>query len=157
MSTLTSIPVSNLKRFLALQDQYKHELMSDQRLDEAAKVAARRQLLLENKQVNPYWALPQVKAMSRQLNRLTKRIRQPYGATAPTEEAEEDDPADDFAAGPVQAMVKRFLKPSKPPTTIKRHRPTLPSDVLEYNTRRWSLLLPDDPNPQAHPSRVLSW
>ena len=49
MSTLTSIPVSNPKRFLALQDQYKHELMGDQRLDEAAKVAARRQVLLENK------------------------------------------------------------------------------------------------------------
>ena len=120
MSTLTSIPVSNPKRFLALQDHYKHALMGDQRLEEAAKLAARRQLLLENKKVDPYWAAPQVKAMSRQLNRLTKRIRQPYGAIAPTEEEEEDDPADDFAAGPVQAMVKRFLKPTKPPTTIKK-------------------------------------
>ena len=126
MSTLTSILISNPKRFLALQDQYKHELMSDQRLDEAAKVAARRQLLLENKQVNPSWALPQVKAMSRQLNRLTKRIRQPYGAAAPTGDADEDDPADDFAAGPVQAMVKRFLKPTKPPTTIKKTPPNPP-------------------------------
>ena len=126
MSTLTSIPVSNPKRFLALQDQYKHELMSDQRLDEAAKVAARRQLLLENKKVDPYWAAPQVKAMSRQLNRLTKRIRQPYGAMAPSTEEEEDDPADDFAAGPVQAMVKRFLKPPKPPTTIKKTPPNPP-------------------------------
>ena len=120
MSTLTSIPVSNPKRFLALQDQYKHELMGDQRLDEAAKVAARRQVLLENKQVNPYWALPQVKAMSRQLNRLTQRIRQPYGAAAPKDDVDEEDPADDFAAGPVQAMVKRFLKPLKPPNTIKQ-------------------------------------
>ena len=123
MSTLTSIPVSNPKRFLALQDQYKHELMSDQRLDEAAKVAARRQLLLENTKVDPYWAVPQVKAMGRRLNHLTKRIRQPYGATAPSTEEDEDDPADDFAAGPVQAMVKRFLKPSKPPTTIKKTPP----------------------------------
>ena len=123
MSTLTSIPVSNPKRFLALQDRYKHELMSDQRLDEAAKVAARRQLLLENTKVDPYWAVPQVKAMGRRLNHLTKRIRQPYGATAPSTEEDEDDPADDFAAGPVQAMVKRFLKPSKPPTTIKKTPP----------------------------------
>ena len=126
MSTLTSIPVSNPKRFLALQDHYKHALMGDQRLEEAAKVAARRQLLLENKKVDPHWAVPQVKAMSRQLNRLTKRIRQPYGAVAPTEEEEEDDPADDFAAGPVQAMVKRFLKPSKPASTIKKTPPNPP-------------------------------
>ena len=126
MSTLTSIPISNPKRFLALQDQYKHELMGDQRLDEAAKVAARRQVLLENKQVNPYWALLQVKAMSRQLNRLTQRIRQPYGTAAPKDDEDEDDPADDFAAGPVQAMVNRFLKPTKPPTTIKKTPPNPP-------------------------------
>ena len=84
MSTLTSIPVSDPKRFLALQDRYKKDLMGDQRLEEASKVAARRQLLLENKHVDPDWALPQVKAMSRKLNRLTQRIRQPYGAAPPT-------------------------------------------------------------------------
>ena len=89
--------------------------MGDQRLEEAAKVAARRQLLLENKQVHPNWALPQVKAMSRKLNRLTQRIRQPFGATPRTEDLDEEDTADDFAAGPVQAMVKRFLKPAPPP------------------------------------------
>ena len=69
--------------------------------------------------MDPHWALPQVKAMGRKLNRLTRRIRQPFGAATPTEVDEEDDPADDFAAGPVQAMVKRFLKPS----TIKRTPP----------------------------------
>ena len=116
MSTLTSIPISDPKRFLALQQRYQQELMGDQRLEEAAKVAARRQLLLENNKVDPHWALPQVKAMSRKLDRLTRRIRQPFGAAPPTEVDEEDDPADDFAAGPVQAMVKRFLKP---PSAIK--------------------------------------
>ena len=117
MSTLTSIPISDPKRFLALQQRYQQELMGDQRLDEAAKVAARRQLLLENNKVDPHWALPQVKAMSRKLDRLTRRIRQPFGTATPTEVDEEDDPADDFAAGPVQAMVKRFLKPA--PSAIK--------------------------------------
>ena len=116
MSTLTSIPISDPKRFLALQQRYQQELMGDQRLDEAAKVAARRQLLLENKKVDPHWALPQVKAMGRKLDRLTRRIQQPFGPAPPTEVDEEDDPADDFAAGPVQAMVKRFLKP---PSAIK--------------------------------------
>ena len=119
MSTLTSIPISDPKRFLALQQRYQQELMGDQRLEEAAKVAARRQLLVENKKVDPNWALPQVKAMSRKLNRLTRRIRQPFGTAPPTEVDEEDDPADDFVAGPVQAMVKRFLKPDKPPSAIK--------------------------------------
>ena len=85
MSTLTSIPISDPKRFLALQQRYQQELMGDQRLDEAAKVAARRQLLLENNKVDPNWALPQVKAMSRKLDRLTRRIRQPFGAGTPTE------------------------------------------------------------------------
>ena len=126
MSTLTSIPISDPKRFLALQQRYQQELMGDQRLEEAAKVAARRQLLLENPKVDPNWALPQVKAMSRKLNRLTRRIRQPFGAAPPTEVDEEDDPADDFAAGPVQAMVKRFLKPDKPPTAIKTTPPNPP-------------------------------
>ena len=151
MSTLTSIPISNPKRFLALQDQYKHDLMSDQRLDEAAKVAARRQLLLENKHVNPYWAVPQVKAMSRQLNRLTKRIRQPYGVAAPTADEDEDDPADDFAAGPVQAMVKRFLKPSKPPTTIKKTPPNPP--VRRPRVQHTPVVTPSPrrPKPPASP------
>ena len=103
MSTLTSSPVSDPKRFLALQDRYKHELMGDQRLEEASKVAARRQMLLENKHVDPNWALPQVKAMSRKLNRLPPRIRQPFGAAPPSDDVDEEDPADDFAAGPVQA------------------------------------------------------
>ena len=151
MSTLTSIPISNPKRFLALQDQYKHELMSDQRLDEAAKVAARRQLLLENTKVDPYWAVPQVKAMGRRLNHLTKRIRQPYGATAPSTEEDEDDPADDFAAGPVQAMVKRFLKPSKPPTTIKKTPPNPP--VRRPRVQHTPVVTPSPrrPKPPASP------
>ena len=118
MSTLTSIPISNPKRFLALQEHYKQDLVGDQRLNEAAKLAARRQLLLENKKVDPYWAAPQVKAMGRKLDRLTKRIRQPYGTPGAIAEEEEEDPADDFAAGPVQAMVKRFLKPA--PSAIKK-------------------------------------
>ena len=46
MSTLTSIPISDPKRFLALQDGYKQELMGDLRLEEASALAARRQLLL---------------------------------------------------------------------------------------------------------------
>ena len=117
MSMLTSIPVSDPKRFLMLQQRYQQELMGDQRLEEAAKVAARRQLLLENTKVDPAWALPQVKAMGRKLHRLTRRIRQPFGTAPPTDADEEDDPADDFAAGPVQAMVKRFLKPA--PSAIK--------------------------------------
>ena len=151
MSTLTSIPVSDPKRFLALQDKYKHELMNDQRLDEAAKVAARRQLLLENKHVNPCWALPQVKAVSRQLNRLTQRIRQPYGAAPLMDDVDEDDPADDFAAGPVQAMVKRFLKPVKPPATIKKTPPNPP--VRRPRVQHTSVVTPSPrrPKPPATP------
>lgn len=114
MSTLTSIPVSDPKRFLTLQDSYKQELMGDTRLEEASAVAARRQMLMENPRVDPDWALPQVKAMSRKLNRLTKRIRQPFGNAPPTGEmfpGDADDAADDFAAGPVQALVKRLIPP----------------------------------------------
>lgn len=98
MSTLTSIPVSDPKRFLTLQDSYKQELMGDLRLEEASALAARRQMLLENGQVDPNWALPQVKAMSRKLHRLTKRIRQPFGSTPSSSEMfpqDTDDPAED--------------------------------------------------------------
>jgi len=125
MSNLTSIPVSDPKRFLSLQDEYKQSLMGDMRLEEASDLAARRQLLLENRNVPPEWALPQVKAMSRKLNRLTKRIRQPFGIAGPATTpsmfpADSDDPAEDFAAGPVQALVRRLVQPASaiktPPT-----------------------------------------
>lgn len=104
--------------------------MGDQRLDEAAEVVARRQLLLENKNVDPNWALPQVKVLSRKLNRLTKRIRQPFGAVTSNRDVDEDETADDFAAGPVQALVKRLVKPISAikvePLTIKKTPPNKP-------------------------------
>ena len=77
-------------------------------------------MLLENKQVDPHWALPQVKAMSRKLHRLTQCIRQPFGSTPSSEDMfppEMEDTADDFAAGPVQALVKHLIQSS--PAAIK--------------------------------------
>lgn len=119
-STLTSIPISDPKRFLALQDGYKQELMGDLRLEEASGLAARRQMLLENTRVDPDWALPQVKAMSCKLHRLTQRIRQPFGLTPSSSDmfpGSADDPSEEFAAGPVQALVKRLIQPT--PSSIK--------------------------------------
>lgn len=133
MSTLTSIPVSDPKRFLALQDGYKQELMGDTRLEEASALAARRQLLMENRQVDPNWVLPQVKAMSRKLNRMTKRIRQPFGNAPPTNEMfpeDADDAAEDFAAGPVQALVKRLIQPSPIKTPANRPSVKRKADAL---------------------------
>lgn len=107
--------------------------MGDQRLEEASKVAARRQLLLENQHVDPAWKLPQIKALGRKLDRLTKRIRQPFGTALPSEDADVDaeDTADDFAAGPVQALVKKLMKPAtikKTPANkpVRRHRQLTP-------------------------------
>lgn len=111
MSTLTSIPISDTKRFFELQDAYKGELMGDTRLEEASALAARRQLLLENPNVDADWALPQVKAMSRKLNRLTKRIREPFGPAPPAHNMFPEDVDNDFAAGPVQALAQRLVSP----------------------------------------------
>lgn len=111
MSTLTSIPISDPKRFLELQDNYKGELMGDTRLEEASALAARRQLLLENPKVDADWALPQVKAMSRKLNRLTRRIREPFGSAPPAHNMFPEDVDNDFAAGPVQALAQRLVSP----------------------------------------------
>lgn len=113
MSTLTSIPVSDPKRFLTLQESYRGELMGDHRLEEASALAARRQLLLENTRVDPDWALPQVKAMSSKLNSLTRRIRQPFGAAQANVLADEED----FVAGPVQALANRLASPLMRPGT----------------------------------------
>ena len=144
MSTLTSIPVSNPQRFLTLQEGYKQELMGDLRLEEASALAARRQLLLENKQVSPEWALPQVKAMSRKLHRLTTKIRQPFGTPAHTMfPTDADDPAEALAAGPVQALVQRILQPPTPspiktpaqPGPAKRRAPVL-TPQLTPSTRK---------------------
>lgn len=145
MSTVTSIPVSDPKRFLTLQDRYKQELMGDQRLEEASAVAARRQMLLENQQVAPEWALPQVKAISQKLNRLTRRIRQPFGTAPSSEDLDAEDTTDDFAAGPVQAIVKRLIQPfpAKPPPPIKEtpankriRKRRLPTPVVTPTPRR---------------------
>ena len=111
MSTLTSIPIPDPKRFLELQDHYKGELTGDMRLEEASALAARRQLLLENPKVDADWALPQVKAMSRKLNRLTRRIREPFGSAPPTHNMFPEDVDNDFAAGPVQALAQRLVSP----------------------------------------------
>ena len=96
-------------------------------------------MLLENKQVDPHWALPQVKAMSRKLHRLTQCIRQPFGSTPSSEDMfppEMEDTADDFAAGPVQALVKHLIQsspaaiktpPNRPP--VKRKADPFPQPV----------------------------
>jgi len=129
MSTLTSIPVNDPKRFLSLQEGYKQSLMEDMRLEESSEVAARRQMLMENPNVPPEWKLPQVKAMTGKLNKLTKRIRQPFGGVGtahdPITLEDMDENADDFAAGPVQALMKRIVKPAASPIKTPPNRPPL--------------------------------
>lgn len=46
MSELTSTAVSDFPAFVGLKDKYKQELVEDGRLNKAADVAARREVLL---------------------------------------------------------------------------------------------------------------
>lgn len=46
MSELTSTAVSDFPAFVRLKDKYKQELVEDGRLNKAADVAARREVLL---------------------------------------------------------------------------------------------------------------
>ena len=106
MSELTSTAVSDFPAFVRLKDKYKQELVEDGRLNKAADLAARREVLLTSHEPDA-WKEPQLKAVGHELRQWVKCVRQPFGnlespgANAATE---------DGGASPLNHMMAQLVK-----------------------------------------------
>ena len=103
---------------------YKGELTENALLNKAARLAAKKDVLLADSQLPPALINARTKPLTQKLTKLTKRIRQfPGGAGVdapggpPGEEGEEEE--GDLVTGPVEQWLKRVIKGS--PSTPKPH------------------------------------
>ena len=113
------IPHQDLEQLI---QYYKGELTENALLNKAATLAAKKHVLLANPQLPPALVNAQTKPLSRELTKLTKRIRQfpgGVGVGAPGGlPGEEEEEAGDLVTGPVEQWLKRMIKGS--PSTPKR-------------------------------------
>ena len=113
------IPHQDLEQLI---EYYKGELTENALLNKAATLAAKKHVLLANPQLPPALVNAQTKPLSRELTKLTKRIRQfpgGVGVGAPGgPPGEEEEEAGDLVTGPVEQWLKRMIKGS--PSTPKR-------------------------------------
>ena len=116
------IPHQDLEQLI---QYYKGELTENALLNKAATLAAKKHVLLADTQLPPALVNAQTKPLSRELTKLTKRIRQfpgGVGVGAPGgPPGEEEEEAGDLVTGPVEQWLKRMIKGSpstpKPPIT----------------------------------------
>ena len=116
------IPQKDLEQLI---QYYKGELTENALLNKAATSAAKKHVLLADPQLPPALVNAQTKPLSRELTKLTKRIRQfpgGVGVGAPGgPPGEEEEEAGDLVTGPVEQWLKRMIKGSpstpKPPIT----------------------------------------
>lgn len=140
MSELTSIAVSDSPSIVRLKDKYKQELVQDGRLNKAADVAARREVLLTSHEPVA-WKEPQLKAVGRELRQWVKRARQPFGnlESPNANAAPEDD-----GVSPLNHMMAQMVKnaasgqsPIKtPPNRRVPKRSRIPTPVVTPSTRK---------------------
>ena len=113
------IPHQDLEQLI---QYYKGELTENALLNKAATLAAKTHVLLADPQLPPALVNAQTKPLSRELTKLTKRIRQfpgGVGGGAPGgPPGEEEEEAGDLVTGPVEQWLKRMIKGS--PSTPKR-------------------------------------
>ena len=116
------IPHQDLEQLI---QYYKGELTENALLNKAATLAAKKHVLLADPQLPPALVNAQTKPLSRELTKLTKRIRQFPGGVGVGEPGgppgEEEEEAGDLVTGPVEQWLKRMIKGSpstpKPPIT----------------------------------------
>ena len=113
------IPHQDLEQLI---QYYKGELTENALLNKAATLAAKKHVLLADPQLPPALVNAQTKPLTRELTKLTKRIRQfpgGVGVGAPGgPPGEEEEEAGDLVTGPVEQWLKRMIKGS--PSTPKR-------------------------------------
>ena len=114
------VPPKEMER---LVQHYKGELTENAFLNKAARMAAKRDLLLKSK-------LPtgiikaKVKLLSRELHHLTKRVRRgPIGGMGG--QLEEDDDEDDaLVTGPMEQVIRKIIKGTLAKKSIKKETPS---------------------------------
>ena len=122
MDEVYMIPHQDLEQLI---QYYKGQLTENALLNKAATLAAKKHVLLADPQLPPALVNAQTKPLSRELTKLTKRIRQfpgGVGVGAPGgPPGEEEEEAGDLVTGPVEQWLKRMIKGSpstpKPPIT----------------------------------------
>ena len=110
-----------------LVQYYKGELTEHALLNKAGNLAAQTHVLLSNPKLPASIVKAKTKPISRELTKLTRRLRQfPGGAGAPGGAPGDDDERDDdedeggLVTGPVEQWLKRMIKGT--PSTPKAHK-----------------------------------
>ena len=110
MDGISSTPIENSVEFLRLRDKYKSDLFEDTRLNKAAGLAAKQELLLESPAPDT-WKEPRLKAVNRELQQWVKKIRQPGGTRGITRDQDgSDDEDDNLAVAPIHKMMGHISK-----------------------------------------------
>ena len=110
MDGMSSTPIENSVEFLRLRDKYKSDLFEDTRLNKAAGLAAKQELLLESPAPDT-WKEPRLKAVNRELQQWVKKIRQPGGTRGITRDQDESDEEDDnLAVALIHKMMGHISK-----------------------------------------------
>ena len=113
-------------QFLRLRDKYKSDIFEDSRLNKAAGLAAKKELLL-NSLAPATWKEPRLKAVNRELQQWVKKIRQPGGTRGIGQDvSDSDEEGDNLAVAPFHRFMGNVAKLSK---GIKRKAEPIPPQL----------------------------
>ena len=126
------VPPKDMER---LVQYYKGELTENALLNKAARMAAKRDLLLKSK-------LPagiikaKIKPLSRELHHLTKRVRRgPIGGMGGQMEQDEDDDDDALVTGPMEQVIKKIIKGTPAKKSVKKETPS-PATIAAVSSKK---------------------
>lgn len=128
-----------------LIQHYKGDLTENAQLTKAPTLAAKKHLWLKSK-FPPGRVNAEIKPLSRELRKLTKRIRQVPGGVGPGEPPETED--ESLVTGPVDQLVKKLIKGT--PVTPK---PVISPPKVKTSKPRSKRLLPEKPKAASKPVR----
>lgn len=115
------VPSAEFKR---LTDYYKGELTENALLNKAARLAATKHILTQDKRIPPALAVKRIQPIAKEVGQLTKRIRHAPVRTTPGLPDEEED--DSLLNTPLENLLKQMIKKDKGPPPIKKE-PVTPS------------------------------
>ena len=141
---MSSTPIENSVEFLRLRDKYKSDLFEDSRLNKAAGLAAKKELLLESPAPDT-WKEPRLKAVNRELQQWVKKIRQPGGTRAITRDQDDSDDEDNnLAVAPIHKLMghisklRQGIKRTAEPVTPLLQTPVIKQSVSTGKKPKWS-------------------
>ena len=108
-----------------LVNYYKGRLTESALLNKASRLAAERQLVLQNPAVPNSVALAMTEPKAREVQRLTKRLRSAgVSGTSTVRDDDDDDDEDDFLKTPLDSKLDKILRVTE--KTLKQQRPLVP-------------------------------